>query len=879
MEAIKVSGINRDPRNDEHGVCSEIINMRFKDGSWVPVGKKQVKTPSGTPAVSIVFVHNIDPDTDIQNATAGKNYIGYNNTRGEIITWELDDPDNYTVIADIGNGKASFLSFTALKNMVVISDSQDKKLMFLAWTGSGYTFIEDRLPKLLDLNISSSLTGWYPPLIITPPPKSIEKEYNEVSTDSFKAVYGDWLTSIRKLGFDEGIVAVRYAYELFDGSIVCHSNPKVMFLDPGNHPMIYENIDYSTGKIYAYGGKLYLTYVESDSNDEILSKLNNEYKNLIKNVVMFMTKPIPSNDPNRLGWYEGGEYSKVRGYGEESSPGVPSGKRFDTDILNGIYYKVLSVPVDKIGIPILYEGELVQPYLFAEPGDLNNYEGLEILTQDDFSHHTINSSSNLIYNGRLIIGDISVRLFNGYDPSSLFTPVGEETVDPYYIDMYFRLKTESGERAVVISSSSTFTHRVISYPVVLSYPDKRAYAVNIVKRDASTEELDILFNHTLTPLQFHNLSVKLFINYGTETPPTIDWNNYVPEISPLPDTSKNSYTDSNIVKMSALNNPLTFPSKYTYAVGLSRIIGFETNTIPISQGQFGQFPILVFTESGMWAMELGDGGTVISNVVPLNDHICNNPASITRAGGLVVFSTSEGLIMLNGGDGILLSQPLRGDYASPIATKSELINTYLAHPQLVHLRNSLSETDFALYLKSNSSVAHIGYDQKNRELIVSNNNYDYSYVYSFANNVWTKITETFQYFIKDYPNTYGVTNGNNIVDITAEDAVPVETLIITRPIYLDNLSKLERLGVKASIDTDDERITGLYMYGSVDGRNWNFITGIQKPGDFNNPYVNRAMMSFREAIVVIAGKYRSTTYLRDIVLEVRRSRYINKTIR
>ena len=245
----------------------------------------------------------------------------------------------------------------------------------------------------------------------------------------------------------------------------------------------------------------------------------------------------------------------------------------------------------------------------------------------------------------------------------------------------------------------------------------------------------------------------------------------------------------------------------------------------------------------------------------------------------MVFLTSEGFIMFNGGYGILLSQPLRGDYASPIATKSELINTYLAHPQLVHLRNSLSETDFALYLKSNSSVAHIGYDQKNRELIVSNNNYDYSYVYSFANNVWTKITETFQYFIKDYPNTYGVTNGNNIVDITAEDAVPVETLIITRPIYLDNLSKLERLGVKASIDTDDERITGLYMYGSVDGRNWNFITGIQKPGDFNNQYVNRAMMSFREAIVVIAGKYRSTTYLRDIVLEVRRSRYINKTIR
>jgi hypothetical protein len=329
-----------------------------------------------------------------------------------------------------------------------------------------------------------------------------------------------------------------------------------------------------------------------------------------------------------------------------------------------------------------------------------------------------------------------------------------------------------------------------------------------------------------------------------------------------------------MVKMSALNNPMQFPSKNTYLVGLSKILGFITNALPISQGQFGQFPILAFTDSGMWAMQLGQGGTVIETVVPLNEFICNNPGSITKVDKSILFSTNEGLILLQGAEDTLLSQPLRGTFGSPLLPNTEA-SAFLSHVDLVQLTDLVSDADFNTYL----AESNIGYDSKNRELIVSNAKHGYSYVFSFASKAWTKITEKFKYFITDFPNSYGVTSGNNnIVDLTIEDSIAVDTLIISRPINYNEFVKVLRLGLKASIDADDNKVTGFYLFGSVDGRSWSFVTGIQQKGNFNNPYVNRALMSFKEAIIILAGNFNSKTYLNEINIDLK-VKYANKTIR
>ena len=102
--------------------------------------------------------------------------------------------------------------------------------------------------------------------------------------------------------------------------------------------------------------------------------------------------------------------------------------------------------------------------------------------------------------------------------------------------------------------------------------------------------------------------------------------------------------------------------------------------------------------------------------------------------------------------------------------------------------------------------------------------------------------------------------------------------MITRPIHYGELLKINRLGMKASVDAISSKVAGLYMFGSVDGREWSMVTGIQKAGSFNNPYVNHSLMSFREAIIVVAGNYQSTTYMREVNVDLK-AKYDNKKIR
>ena len=856
METIKIKGINRDPRNDEHGVCQEIINLRFKDGSWLPVGKKHTESSMAATQASIVFIHNVDPDTDPSVTNKGKNFLGYNDVTGRIITWEPENPAVQTTIGTIDSGKSLYLSFIALKNIVVIIDREDNNLYYLIWKDSAYTFLNGKFPELVRLIPSATFGIQH------------TQSHNASGGDSFRAEYNTTLTGWRETGHDEGYTMVRYAYELYDGSIVCHSAPILMSLDPSGRHISTSSTGQPQFTLNMYGGKVNYTdgSLETQAENSIIfNQLQTTYKHIVKNIVFYMTKPVPSNRVNEMGWNN--DLSVF-------NSGLANGTPFSEASKQEIFYKVFSLTPLEASLRLGLPGTII-----IEAGNLNNYEGREIMPQDDFTHHNLSAGANMIYNGRLILGNITTRLFNGYCPDVLFTEVTSNTIAAYYIDLYVRINTEEGEKNIARLGVHLYDQDTISCPAVISYPDIRASGIDVVKRTVTGDNY-LITTYGLSPANSNNFSYCL-VQQDIDTPVTLDFDPGVPATYIIPDLTKNTYTDRNMSKLSGLNNPFVFPAKNSYLVGLNEILAFEVNAIPVSTGQFGQYPILVFTNSGMWSMELGSGEVVISNIVPLNDLICTNPSAITRAGNMIVFPTGEGLIALGGQTDALISQPLRGDYASQLISKTELSTVYLNHDSLVRLSPSLSSVDFSLYLENISSVAGIAYDQNNRELIVSNPAYNYSYVYSFTNNTWTKITDRFRYFIKDYPKTFGVDHENNLVDITTEDSGDVETLIITRPIYFDQLVKLMRLGLKSKIDlsTDDPtRLTGLYMYGSFDGRNWNFITGIQKSGDFNNPYVNRSLMTFREVIIVFAAKLRSTSYIRDIVIDIK-ARFTNKPIR
>jgi hypothetical protein len=852
METIKLSGIDRYPRANDKGACQEIINLRFRDGSLVPVGKKKaIESSPGVPAAGlpnmfVVFIHTVDADTDpTGDQPHGKNYLGYQSSSGNIVTWEPSNPAGLTIIGNIGEGKESSISFTAIKNMVIVVDRIDKKIVYLLWKDSTYTFLSKKFPEMIPLTITRRTTV-------------VGKKFQWISDNSPEAVYGTELVEMRKRGFDEGIVTWRIAYEMFDGSVVGHSAPQIMTLDPLEKII---SIAITGAAIYTLsmgGGKLTASWSNTGDGATIMNELETSFKHIIKGVTLYMTKPIPSN--NIRDFDRGGDWIPTGGLAN----GVPYSEIQHQEI----FYKYQTLTIE----------EIKKGTVLLEPGDLNHWESREIMPQDDYTNHSISAAAKMVYNGRLMLGDITTKLFKGYNPDAWFTPkAGSVAIDPYKIITYTTILTEEGIKKVACPSTGIYTATELTCPVLISYPDGRATKIEIVKEDTVTGIKHLIASYNLTRNPSHNVS-QCLIQAEIPTPVYLNFAPAIPDVFVTP-VLKDTYTDSNVAKLSALNNPMQFPARNTYAVGLSRIVAFETSALAISQGQFGQYPVLVFTDSGMWAMELGGGGTTIQNVVPLNGFICNNPNSITKIDKSLIFATKEGLIMLTGSEDVLISQPLRGDHNSPLQynAEAELFSNYMDGTDLVRLGDSISKVDFSTFLAN----AKIGYDNIHRELIISNTyngGYAYSYVYSLDNNTWTKISEKFKHFINDYPSCYGVRSDDRMVDLTSEDSTAVDTLIITREVNSDELVKLIRLGIKASIDADEAKITGMYLFGSVDSREWSLITGIQQSGSFNNPYVNRALMSFRYSVVMLAGNLQQSSHIHDVNIDLK-FRYANKLIR
>ena len=99
--------------------------------------------------------------------------------------------------------------------------------------------------------------------------------------------------------------------------------------------------------------------------------------------------------------------------------------------------------------------------------------------------------------------------------------------------------------------------------------------------------------------------------------------------------NKPEYLDSQIFT-SVVNNPFVFEASGDNTVGTGKILGIVANTEAVSQGQFGQYPLLVFTDEGIYAMSVNAEG-LYSSIHPISREVCNNADYITPNDKVVYF--------------------------------------------------------------------------------------------------------------------------------------------------------------------------------------------------------------------------------------------------
>lgn len=309
----------------------------------------------------------------------------------------------------------------------------------------------------------------------------------------------------------------------------------------------------------------------------------------------------------------------------------------------------------------------------------------------------------------------------------------------------------------------------------------------------------------------------------------------------------------NVLKVSSTDNPFLFPLAQTYTPSQRDIVAVCSNTIALSQGQFGQHPLYLFCADGIWAMSADTSGSLAySSCYPLSREVCINANSVRGIDSGVVFLSEKGLMLIEGGRITQLSTALDSKYAKLDKYSLKRIAS------IVSLENGVGNETFKEYCIG----ASVGYLYEYRELIVTNPSYPYSYMFSLSNGACYKYMYSFEHISNCYPQLLTLMNddlGTKIVKPGGEEGSNT-VLLMTRPLLWG--TKLHKrimqmmLHATASPAVANRPFNGLacYLLCSNDGNNFKIVAGSERRNSFNDivfPYA--PTQSYRYFAVAVVG--------------------------
>jgi hypothetical protein len=877
-ETIEYKGIQRNASdiNCIDGACEEVINARNKNGAWRPVGVKQ----------------NYDPGFEIQTDTEkvylhpvkNNNFIFINQTK--LFTAISRNTDTgYENILQFNPADEEFVNISHLNSILIITTT--KNVYKFNWDYDDYSYneLEDVPIPLMHFEQGEQKSSYIDPM---------------PDLSSMVAEIHSRLSSAKEQGYRLGHTFFRFAYKLYDGSYIKHSNLYYVALGNktsnkgleryvGNYS-IWESIRVKASDSLKVATSIegvvftaFANYIYKYSTEQ--KNILKKYKGIIKSLCIFSSNPESyyndiTNNPDNwdgIGWiesemcyYDVPFFKSTQDYG-----GIPYGgdtyeifkhKVLDkTDIVDNTinFYKI-----KEIDLNTLIDSDMDSPKNLKFPEHLETKETLSV---DNFTHHNVWGKTNYNYNSRLHFGNITTQLFSGFNHFAWAAwEDGSLNVSSYnYLTRTF-LKTEQGEKIVIEYTNNPYFTYIndiyLHFNRILAYPDSRAYKIQFMSNysgsyragSADAETGDMYYEFNLTPHPFLNFSYYCF-DLATESLEQVDETKFTGGSFTL--TESRYLTDKNRLQASLLDNPLVYMAENSYQIGTSEneIIGMAAATEPLSEGQHGQFPLYVFTTQGIKALAQGNTGDILySNIIDLNGEVCNNADSILSVKGGVAFTTEKGLKLLSGRDVIHISLPAEGEPKDYLKNDSSY-ESYLNSEYLVDLFNYIGDANLLDYL----ALSVIAYDNMNNEILISNSSKKYIWVYNIDSQSWYKRTDIqFDQVINIYPSYLGYNTNGTFYDLSSENEQYLPVLIQTRPIKLktNNRKRIDRIVQRCNLNVKELTKSGFYVFGSIDGNSYSFMRGVQPDADgtFFDILVKRIPASVRYIIIVFAGQLKDS---------------------
>lgn len=486
------------------------------------------------------------------------------------------------------------------------------------------------------------------------------------------------------------------------------------------------------------------------------------------------------------------------------------------------FYKYRTIPLSEIishsvcsGAEIFDDNTFFKDsgtYLTSDdPGfDNRNIYSYPVMEADPLSHLKVTAKTSFEYNNRLHLANLKKELFNGFSLTDALSHTTLQEGNDCRIYVYLN---KNGYRNVVCCEHSytpkdlftfvsdsygAFTKCAITY---FFYPDPDAYRVDIVlEKTKKVYTLPMKRHETLYGSYF-------FTEYMEDVAKNIPYIEYR-----QPGIDKVFYSP-NQCYVSEVNNPFLFDPKYQFVVGYGEIIGLSSAAKAMSQGQFGQFPLYIFTSDGVWAASVNSEGKY-STTSPFTRDVCVNSKSIAQLDSEVAFATDRGIMILSGSTSTCITEIIDG--RSSVNIKS-LNNVMRLAPESINERESYI-MPFKDFLVDSKMV----YDYVNQRMVLFNPSYDYAYQFSLLSKKWGMMQSNLSYTINSYPEALAVEDNKFIVNLSkADNDSPADVFMITRPFKLGNIDVFKTIYsvINRGFYKNGE-IQYTMLYGSRDLKNW-----------------------------------------------------------
>ena len=731
-------------------------------------------------------------------------------------------------------------------------------------------------------------------------------------TDSIYALIHRTNNLIARNGLFYANFMIRYCYRMFDGSMIMHSAPLFMPTQVPNSYLLYclntffptsgityaeaakdthhiiekvegsigfddtvdnvyyvdadnQKFSFSISKItFMYYPRALKLFYSLAGNIEQLKKWND----VIKSVDIFITPPITNIDTdekiNSLEIYPPSYYQINRGpvleqwVRDNGANSFITTVRFPTisqDAYNNklrntsAFYKVASLPVSELQ-------EKSYEYLPIDKTAVYNISLQEQMKDDYKTHNLLTANGGYVYNHRLNLFGITEKLFSGFSRRTMF---------PSVVTLYYKkdirtitkivtvLNTTSGKKYVEktrnIEEKSLQEYMIINLPKF--YPDPRAEKMVIFTVDSNQTE--IIYSFPLKECE--ELNGAMHMGDFEDNP-----NSYI--ISSFPYMVDDTVELPNKIYTSEADNAFYFPVNAINTVGIGTIQGIAATTRALSQGQFGQYPLMAFSTDGIWAMDVSAQGTY-SSIHPISRDVCSNPLSITQLDQSVFFVTNRSANRVAESQIASMSDVLDGPFFNIVSHMGKFFNYFLDASSDSEETKLIKSQMRQLIDFSESPIdffqrCQVIYDYKNSRIFcldVSNNTKSASadtvaLCYSIRDQAWsTMLIKNVLTALNSYPHPYIQFRDGTVICLDKgydySDDTQYHGIIVTRTLKFDEDGVPDSItGYLHSLTTDSVPL--MWLYGSHDNQNWHYLG---RCGDMKSSYmVSKSYRYFRIAL-------------------------------